>query len=303
MSDATDFRAVYEKEGFYDELLLPHFYGGVDDAELLRRRLAELYSAESLGALRVAEFGAGTGRMTEHLAPFADSLIVNDYSAQMIKELTARFPGSTPLHAGARAAVTDLHEQGMASRLDLIGAFWSLSYPLGEYFEELTATGITPVEDQQAARVEAQGFVRDIVRLLAPGGRLLAMFFDSETAEQQFVTRQWERVAPFPEGGRSYTRDLLINALLDEERDGTGTVSYQRLGGAAVAADEHAAVRWMLEVHLKNLPQLVESAQVRREVEEFVGRWRRPDSSVVLPTGLYFIEFQRQDHPAAQAPR
>jgi len=86
----------------------------------------------------------------------------------------------------------------------------------------MTADGIRPVADPAAGRRQAVQFVRDLVRLLTDKGHLLVLFFDSETCEQRLVTRLWETIAPFPEGGRGYTRQLLLDELHAAEDRGDG---------------------------------------------------------------------------------
>jgi len=37
-----------------------------------------------------------------------------------------------------------------------------------------------------------------LLKIIAPGGHLLLLFFDADSPEQRLVTRLWERVHPFP---------------------------------------------------------------------------------------------------------
>jgi len=145
-----------------------------------------------------------------------------DNSTAMTTAVTARFPDAETRCLDTRDAVDLLLTEGAAGSFDVIGAFWSLSYPIGDCFEEMTADGIRPVADLAAGRERARQMIRGLIQLIAPGGHLLALFFDSETPEQRLVTRLWERVAPFPEGGRGYTRQLLIEELRAIEDRGRG---------------------------------------------------------------------------------
>ncbi|MBB5159088.1 class I SAM-dependent methyltransferase [Saccharopolyspora phatthalungensis] len=234
MTDVEHFRSVYETGGVYDRSLLPHYYDGREDLDLISELLTVHYGQHARN-LAVVEFGCGTGRVTARLAPYARHLVVADYSPTMIDAVRERYPQAGTLRADTRDAVAELFGEGRAGSFDLVGAFWSLSYPLGEFFESMNAAGIQPVADVAAARVEASAFVRDMTRLLAPGGHLLALFFDSDTLEQRLVTRLWEQIAPFPEEGRSYTRNLLLSALRDAEAAGEGALTHTRRGGTAWA--------------------------------------------------------------------
>lgn len=301
MTDLEQFRAVYETAGVYDRRLLPHYYHGVEDLDLVTELLHRHYGKPAAN-LAAVEFGCGTGRITARLAPYARRLIVADYSPAMIEAAATRFPRAEVLCADTRDAVVRLLEGGHGGGFDVVGAFWSLSYPLGEFFEAMTADGVQPVADVAGARQRAAGFVRQLVDLLAPGGHLLALFFDAETPEQQLVTRLWERIAPFPEGGRSYTLNLLLDGLRQAEADGRGTLTHSRYGGTAWAPDRDAALAWFTVVHLKSFPALIADPTVRREVSNFVDRYVRPCSDVALPSGVHVIDFHAAAHPASHLP-
>ena len=68
MSDTT-FREVYEAEGAYDRLLLPHYFDGREDIDIVEDLLADTYGPARQD-LTVVEFGCGTGRITEAVAPY-----------------------------------------------------------------------------------------------------------------------------------------------------------------------------------------------------------------------------------------
>lgn len=289
------FRAIYAQDGLYDRLLLPHAFDDGDDVDLvaglMRRHFGE--PAER-GLLSIAEFGCGTGRVTAALAPYALRLLGMDSSAAMTRAFAERYPSAATMTLDTRVAVAELLDDGLAGSFDLIGAFWSLSYPLMDCLEELTANGITPRTDQQEARADAGRLVQDLLKLLAPQGRLFALFFDSETPEQRLVTRQWERLAPFPGTGRGYTRQILLEELQDAESRGVGTLRFTRHAGTALAADAAAAHSWFETVHLKSHPHLIGNEQVLAEVSDFVSDHLQPNGEVRIPCGVYVIEFTAQ---------
>lgn len=301
MTTTDLFRSVYETEGVYDRLLLRHFFGGAEDTELVQGQMTDLFGAPDR-SLRIAEFGCGTGRITRMLAPYAHELVLADYSPAMITAVSQGFPQARTLCADTRDAVASLLAEGHQATFDVVAAFWSLSYPLGEFFETLSASGVVPNPDTAHARSQAITFVHHMVDLLAPNGHLTALLFDAESPEQRLVTRGWERVAPFPEGGRSYTRDLLIGALRQLEERGRGTLNHTRLGGAARAPDPAAAHDWFFGVHFKHHPRLISDPDLAQVVDDFIDRYRLPDGAVVLPSGVHVIDFHRVDHPRATLP-
>ncbi|WP_227999082.1 class I SAM-dependent methyltransferase [Nocardia australiensis] len=301
MTELDDFRSVYEVSGVYDRLLLPHYYHGREDIDLISD-LMQQHHGEPAADLEIVEFGCGTGRVTSSLDPHARKLVVADYSDTMIEAATARFPRAETICADTRDAVTRLHADGRAGHFNVVGAFWSLSYPLGEFFETMTPTGIRPTADQHGSRSAAVEFVHDLLGLLASDGHMLALFFDADTPEQRLVTRQWERIAPFPEGGRRYTRDLLLDALREAEDLGHGTLTHIRYGGTALARDRDAAQKWFEAVHLKNHPLLVRDRQVRAEVAEFIAHHEQPDGQIAIPSGVHVIDFHTVVHPSCHLP-
>jgi SAM-dependent methyltransferase len=174
----SDFKAVYRSEGIYEAVLPAHYYGGQEDADLVAQIIETRFGAPRR-ALGVLELGCGTGRLTARLAPYARRFVAIDSSAAMLDTFRARFPGVEVHEADIPLAVSRLLGDGQAGAFDLVGAFWSLNYPLGEFFEEMTADGIRPVSDQVAARREAGRLVRDVMSLVAENGHLLVVFFDS----------------------------------------------------------------------------------------------------------------------------
>ncbi|OLT13843.1 hypothetical protein BJF78_21060 [Pseudonocardia sp. CNS-139] len=290
MTGGGAFRAVYEEPGAYDRLLLPHYFQGVDDVGLVDELLDRRFGRPS-GELRIVELGCGTGRMTSRLAAHARRLTVVDPSPAMIDRVRVRAPTADVVLADARDALTDLLSRGRAGSFDVVAAFWALNYPLGQFFETMTADAVRPVDDMPRAREHAAGFVRRLVRLLAPGGHLLVLYFDPDTPEQQLVTRMWERIAPFPGRGPPYPLTVLLDTLRQEEAAGHGDLTHTRYAGAAWAPDRAAAVAWFDGVHFKGFPALVGDPEVRAEVAAIVTRYERPAGDVVLPSGVHVIDF------------
>ncbi|MFD3509323.1 methyltransferase [Nocardia sp. NPDC058666] len=297
----SSFRAVYETAGIYDKLLLRHFYVGTEDIDLVADWLTEHYAAPS-ASLNIVEFGCGTGRITDAIAPYARNLVLADYSETMVAAVAQKFPDAQTICADTGDAVTSLIAADRASTFDLVTAFWSLSYPIGEFFEELSSAGVRPQRDQAVAADQARKFVLDLVGLVAPGGHLLTMLFDAESPEQQLVTQAWETVAPFPDGGRAYTRHVLIDALRDAENRGDGTLTHTRLGGVAWAPTRAAARDWFFGVHFKHHPQLLGDRDLEQVVEEFIDEYHMPNCGVALPSGVHFIDFHAVAHPRASLP-
>jgi SAM-dependent methyltransferase len=293
---AHGFRSIYQVPGVYEQILLPHFFDGVEDVDLVARLMAEHYGHPGNNRrLDVLDLGCGTGRITAVLAPYAATLLGVDSGEPMIAAFLERFPDGDAMCSDIREAVEGMLADGMAGRFDIVGAFWSLSYPLLDLFEELTAEGVRPRDDVASARARAEEFVRDILRLIAPNGHLIIMFFDSDTPEQQLVTQLWERIAPFPGSGRGYAREIVIEALRDAERRGEGRMVHTRHGGVAAAPSLDAARLWFEVVHLKSFPALLANPATRAVIDGFVKRCEQSSGEVLIPSGTHLIDFWKTD--------
>jgi len=300
--EATEFKAVYQTAGIYDAVLPPHYYSGAEDIDLIARLLAEHYGPPR-HQLSMAEFGCGTGRITGRLAPYARRLVAIDSSPAMLGSFQERFPHAQTQCLDTRQAVTQMLDEGLAGAFDVVGAFWSLSYPLGECFEGLTADGVDPVPDGDGAHRQATQFVRNLVRLVADNGHLVVLLFDAETREQRLVTRAWETIAPSPRGGRSYTRHLLLGQLRAAEDRGEGWLTHTRRSGVAVAPSSDAAREWFNHVHFKNLSALVNDPEVQAAVAVFVDEHTKLSGEVILPSGVHLIDFHAARGPRHHLPR
>jgi hypothetical protein len=97
MSTQTGFREVYRNANAYEQLLLPHFFDGRTDEEVVADILANQFGSGYHGSLRIAEFGCGTGRITRHLEPYTREVLLerlHDAEARGQGSLTCtRLPG------------------------------------------------------------------------------------------------------------------------------------------------------------------------------------------------------------------
>ncbi|MET7305320.1 methyltransferase domain-containing protein [Embleya sp. NPDC005575] len=291
---ADDLSAIYRDVTLHDDALLPHRFPvpataeHVSDVALIARTM-DAVNPEGGRVLDVLDLGCGTGRVTYALAPHARTLTGVDLSPEMIAGFGRAFPDARTLTADSSAAVARLCEEN--ARYDVIGAFWSLNYPLAARFERTTPDGIEFLADEETAHREASGFVDDLLTLLKPGGHLLVLFFDSESPEERLVTRLWERLAPFPGIGRAHTRALLTERLYAAEEAGHGRTTIQRLPGTATATDAAHAHAWMSDHHLGSHPKLVNDPDVLAQVHAFVAHHTLPTGTVEIPCGVHLVDF------------
>lgn len=286
----TPSQPLYDIDGAYDTVLVPYQFDGHTDEQVLTRHLDKITHGRPLTVL---ELGCGTGRMTTHLLAYANHLRCVDASAAMLAGFRRRHPHLNPLHADARTAVAHLAQRTPPATFDLVAAFWSLNYPLLACFEHNDGRQIRPL-DHTTGLAAAAAFLRQLMALVAPDGHLLAFFFDNDTAEQQLVTRLWERIAPFPGSGRDYTRTLLLEALHAAQLAGQGTLVHRRLTGYAGDATAQAACDWILRGHLRGFPGLADAPDVQAEVTAFVAAHTSRTGAVRIPAGMHLIDWHRQ---------
>lgn len=288
---AQEFNAGYRNSEVYEEILPPHYYGGREDLDLVRDFLSTHLAANAAQHYDVLELGCGPGRLTTLLRPYAANLLATDKSEGMVSAIRHRFPDISTRCADTESVIHNLHAEGCVNNFDLIGAFWSMSYPLLECFEETTADGVISTVDPNTGYNRARALLRALVDLLAPGGHLIMLFFDSDTEEQRLVTRLWERIAPFPGTGRDYTWRLLHDALVDAELEGRGTFYHARLPGVAITQSVTAAHDWFFTGHLNNYAELCADQEVHNAIDAFVHKHLQPDGSVHIPSAVHVIDF------------
>jgi SAM-dependent methyltransferase len=288
---AAEFNEGYANASIYDEMLPPHVYLGMEDDELAADILRNVLGpTQDVGTMRTIDIGAGSGRITKALAPYASTLHGTDKSPGMCARFAEVFPSARTTCADTETLLSKLHEGGGAGSYDLVGAFWSLSYPLLECFEETTAEGVVPADFERGLE-RAADIVSRLVGLLAPGGHLVLMFFDAESGEQRLVTKFWEQVSPFPGSGRGFTWELLRSGLERAERDGAGRLTVLRLPGYAICSNVQETVNWFNIGHMNSFKTLIEDPTVQADIRDFAERHTQMDGRVYLPSGVNIAHF------------
>ncbi|MCX4093187.1 class I SAM-dependent methyltransferase [Nocardia sp. alder85J] len=296
------FNIGYADAQVYEDMLPPHYYFGREDIDLVRDHLHDVYgNPRQHNGLHALDLGCGPGRVTSALAAYADTLTGTDKSSGMIARFSSRFPAAEAHCVDTETIVAQFAEQHR--RFDLVGSFWSMSYPLLECFETTTADGVTVTGDLDAGTARAHALITHLIDLLAPGGRLVMLFFDAATPEQRLVTRLWERVHPFPGTGRDFTWNLLLRELHDAEAAGRGQLTTRRVPGVAVTLNVDAALQWFRIGHLNSFAGLVDDPEVVMEITDFARAHERGDGRVLMPSGVHLVDFHASSDPAAHLPR
>ncbi|MBU3063153.1 class I SAM-dependent methyltransferase [Nocardia sp. NEAU-G5] len=283
------FNIGYADASVYQDMLPPHYYCGREDIDLISDHLRRIYGeSHQHSRLRVLDLGCGPGRVTTALAPYAHTLTGTDKSSGMIAHFRDRFPAAEAVCADTETVLA--HFAGNR-HFDLIGSFWSMSYPLLECYETTTADGVIVTNDLDSSTARVHALLTHLIDLLATDGHLVMLFFDAATAEQRLVTRLWERIQPFPGTGRDFTWQLLLGALQDAEAAGRGHLTTHRLPGVALTPSVEAAVDWFRIGHLNTYPDLVEDPDVIAEITGFVQAHAHRDGRVLIPSGVHLLDF------------
>ena len=281
--------AIYNQAGIYDQLLPPYlFYNSsaqlVSDEDMLATTMAE-YFGQPAKQLDVLDIGAGTGRMTQRLAPYAARLVCNDKYPAMLDALHTKLPDAEIVTTNTQSLTAALPP---TQQFDMVTAFWTLNYPIGEYLETVEEEIIIPRSDFEEGIHEADAMISGLIKYLKPGGgRLLTYFFDSESPEQQAVTKIWEQLAPDPGGARSFTRELAQRSLATAAERSDMEYSAVHYQGIAPFTNAGELVRWYKLAHCKSVTSLVTSRAFTDQTQHLINTYTLPSGVIELPVGMY----------------
>ena len=204
---AAEYRDPYANVDRYDRIRPRYRWEGSRcEREIVRKALGAVAKANRGPFSLAVEVGCGSGRFTPLVTEVARWTIATDPSGDMARAASQRMQGkSCSVRTASAAAVV---ASGAATESTLVCAFWSLSYALTSFLELVRDREGRIV--QQVSNDEAEGRIRGFLEGLLPaqGGKrrsAVIVFFDERSAEQRWVTQQWQRCAPLPGGRRDFT--------------------------------------------------------------------------------------------------
>lgn len=250
-------------------------FNGGDEMLLIAKHLNNLAHSCRRRALTLMDCGAGTGRIWRLLAPEIRSILAVEPNTALWVE---------------RPGVSYIAEEGLSSMarfgggFDLICWLWSLNYALLSFFESYD-----PVEKAVRLQDWQVGDQQCRMRLSAaleatPQTRILIVYFDSDSIEQQFVTSLWQKVAPFPFNNRAYTRQLFESVASQVCSETGREFSKMHIAGQALFRSEHDACQSILGFHLRGHFEHDEYA--RLTVADFVKHYNN-NGAVQIPAGVF----------------
>lgn len=268
-------------------------YRSVDEYKILRPdyyfsgRSAEARVAEALArclawtrGATLAECGCGPGPLWDLLPSH-----VNILAVEPNRELWA---------ADSPPQVTYLEQDGFKfiedheGDLDVLAWMLAINYTLLAFFEHYDPSAKTVhLQDWLSAHHQCLDKVVALLERRASSDWVV-LFFDGESAEQSFVTRVWEEVAPFPFHDRSHTRKILEMVFqLRAFRTGS-TLEVTHLMGVADYGELDQAVERMMHFHLWG--NFLDQAKIREQVRTFLAPFQ-VSGQVRCPAGAYLCHY------------
>lgn len=285
----ADFKPpIYEQADLAGENLPPRLFrtiaGLVPDEGVLYNWMRKQYG-EPRHQLDILEVGAGGGRMTQILAPYAARLVCTDRSAASLDALSSRFLQAETVHADTQ----DLDKLLKPARqFDLVGAFWTLNYPIHELLE--TTEGGRPVQrpDIESGIDEAVTMVDSMTDYIRRDGQLVAYFPDSSSPQQQAITRIWNEVL----GGdlssqQDLTRDVAVKGLQRGAQRNRMNFYATHYEGIAPFPNSEAMVSWYTGHLAQGLGNLASTHVIEQETESLVRTYLTEEGRIDVPVGMY----------------
>ena len=238
------------------------------------------------------ELGCGTGRFTPALASASNRVIATDPSPGMIDFCRQNVHLSVPGEF-REAAAEDVVLSGVAGRADLVGAFWSLTYPIQSFFAlTLTPAGqIVQRVSNREARRKAEAFIEGLTQIRDFSRAIVAIVFTPDSVEQRWITGVWSSIGPLPGGSRDVAWDLLQargNQLVDEGH----TSATECASGNLICPDETELKQVFLDHHLRGLlPQGATRKQLEQKLIRDMAPYRCPEG-YRIPAGFRWLSFK-----------
>jgi hypothetical protein len=173
-------------------------------------------------------------------------------------------------------------------KVDVIAWMWALNYPLLAFFEEYEAHTRTVTRKDW---IEGHHHCLDrLVQILKVRcqAKWVVLFFDDASVEQDFVTRVWKDVAPFPFQDRAHTRKILEMAFQYQASEFGGRVEKIHLQGIAEYGPLDVAVQKMMNFHLRG--NFSDEEGVRQRATAFLSQFET-SGDVQCPAGAYLYRF------------
>lgn len=164
--DAATVNRLYDYFAPVYDFLFPHVESYADTVNHIVNNLVEPGD-------RILDLGAGTGILTVQMAPKADTVVAMDLNRAMLERARKK-----SIKKGVASKVT--YNQGNACQLPFADGSFTL---VTSAFMEVYLT----VEEKTA-------MLREIHRVLVPGGRVIFMTGNGEVSGRYIKRWQWERI-------------------------------------------------------------------------------------------------------------
>ena len=285
----ADFKPpIYEQADLNGQNLPPRLFrtiaGLVPDEGVLYSWMRKQYG-EPRHQLDILEVGAGTGRMTQILAPYAARLVCTDRSAAALDTLADKFTQAEVIQADTRTIDERLQP---ARQFDLAGAFWTLNYPIHELLATLRDGRIMQRPDIENGIEEATWMVDRLTDYIRRDGQLIAYFPDSHSAEQQAITHIWNEAQDGDLNPQlDLTREIAVAGLQRGAMRNRMHFYATQYEGIAPFVNGEALTSW----YKKHLEQGLGSVASSHAFEEATGalvqHYQTEDGRIDVPVSMY----------------
>ncbi|MBU1092986.1 MAG: class I SAM-dependent methyltransferase [Firmicutes bacterium] len=270
----------------YEEALPPYFFdfqGEIIEEVVMLKKILNKFSSIS----RVMELGVGTGRVTEILYEQFSDVSGIDISSNMIESVRKKLPNVKLENIDINKFVND---KSNFNDIDILCSFWAYNYAILNHYEEFDFQNksIKPTSNFDKSNLNSEKMINETFLNLKLKSDFLIIFFDSTSVEQQFVTKYWSKIQPFPKNDRSYTYKRFLEVLNALEGKEQIQVDHETIKGFVYFDDFDKMIKTYLNLHFKGFfngdVDLVKS--IILDLKITMDKYKMIDGSYKIPAGV-----------------
>jgi SAM-dependent methyltransferase len=284
IDDAAD-GPEYLDPVYYDRILKPYVFSGVDDLALFRRYLSRSHLPQKASIL---EIGPGTGRASRLLSHdrrrFEIDLV--DQSQRMLKYLESTLALEGTARYLRSDAVTYLAKT--SHTYDCVLSLWSLSHSIHQ--------NIADKGEVRGQGLAAYALRRLFGSVLKRSGKFFIIHFDSTSDEQTVSLRQRCRIEPWLKVGSPSPSQVIVERVLAESA-AEGIIRFNKqhmVGSPIIYSDLDEAMEVFMNFHMEGVfNRTREFSRVLDALATDLARYRMPDGTVALEPACFIYEGTR----------
>lgn len=269
----------YLSPEYYEHLLKPYMFGGVSDIRLLENFLKDKKLSN------IMELGCGSGRASGAVVRSHPNALFtfSDLSERMLEAAKKHLPSQ------ASFVVSDAIEfmKSTKDQYDFAYTLWSFSHSTHQHVHRMGIETAT-----QYISLAIKKFILENIR---ENGAFFLIHFDSLSAEQYILMRQWRRVFPAFANieKQSPSKQIIEKVLMELDTQGVITLSIDHLLGDPITYKSKVEaleifMNFHLETYFNNLPLV---SEVIEDIGIQIEKHRNADGSYSISPGCYVYSF------------